>query len=142
MLIDGELIDVVGLIIIVLVIFGYIVDLLLFVFDDVVLIVDIVLGCGIIVIDKEDGSLVDYLELLYWLCGLGWWIVLLGYGLDLFDLEVIVLGYLLYWYECLEQICVVLWDFGDDVMVCEVVEYVYFDVDEKFWNVVEWLVQV
>lgn len=62
---DGEVIDVAGLTITVLATPGHTADSLSFVLDDAVLTADTVLGCGTTVIDKEDGSLADYLESLH-----------------------------------------------------------------------------
>lgn len=101
---DGEVIDVAGLTITVLATPGHTADSLSFVLDDAVLTADTVLGCGTTVIDKEDGSLADYLESLHRLRGLGRRTVLPGHGPDLLDLEAIASGYLLHRHERLEQI--------------------------------------
>lgn len=77
---DGEVIDVAGLTITVLATPGHTADSLSFVLDDAVLTADTVLGCGTTVIDKEDGSLADYLESLHRLRGLGRRTVLPGQG--------------------------------------------------------------
>lgn len=138
---DGEVIDVAGLTITVLATPGHTADSLSFVLDDAVLTADTVLGCGTTVIDKEDGSLADYLESLHRLRGLGRRTVLPGHGPDLLDLEAIASGYLLHRHERLEQIRAALRDLGDDATVREVVEHVYLDVDEKLWNAAEWSVQ-
>lgn len=138
---DGEVIDVAGLTITVLATPGHTADSLSFVLDDAVLTADTVLGCGTTVIDKEDGSLADYLESLHRLRGLGRRTVLPGHGPDLLDLEAIASGYLLHRHERLEQIRAALQDLGDDATVREVVEHVYLDVDEKLWNAAEWSVQ-
>lgn len=90
---DGEVIDVAGLTITVLATPGHTADSLSFVLDDAVLTADTVLGCGTTVIDKEDGSLADYLESLHRLRGLGRRTVLPGHGPDLLDLEAIASGY-------------------------------------------------
>ena len=116
---DREVIDAAGLKITVLATPGHTADSLSFVLDDAVLTADSVRGRGT-VIDKEDGSLADYLESLRRLRGLGQRTVLPGHGPDLADLE----------------------DLGDDATARQIVEYVYVDVDEKLWDAAEWSVQV
>jgi glyoxylase-like metal-dependent hydrolase (beta-lactamase superfamily II) len=140
-LIDGEVIDAAGLKITVMATPGHTADSLSFVLDDAVLTADTVLGRGTTVIDKEDGSLADYLESLRRLRGLGRRTVLPGHGPDLADLEAVAMGYLTHRHERLEQVRSALWDLGDDATVRQIVEHVYVDVDEKLWDAAEWSVQ-
>ncbi len=93
-LVDGEVIDAAGLRITVMATPGHTADSLSFVLDDAVLTADTVLGRGTTVIDKEDGSLADYLESLRRLRGLGRRTVLPGHGPELADLEAVASGYL------------------------------------------------
>jgi glyoxylase-like metal-dependent hydrolase (beta-lactamase superfamily II) len=139
---DGEVIDAAGLKITVLATPGHTADSLSFVLDDAVLTADTVLGRGTTVMDKEDGSLTDYLESLRRLRGLGRRMVLPGHGPELPDLEAVAAGYLAHRRERLEQVRSALRDLGDDATVRQVVEYVYVDVDEKLWDAAEWSVQV
>jgi len=138
---DGEVIDAAGLRITVLATPGHTADSLSFVLDDAVLTADTVLGRGTTVIDKEDGSLADYLESLRRLKGLGRRAVLPGHGPNLADLEAVASGYLTHRHERLEQVRAALRDLGDDATTREIVEYVYVDVDEKLWDAAEWSVQ-
>ncbi len=138
---DREVIDAAGLTITVLATPGHTADSLSFVLDDAVLTADSVLGRGTTVIDKDDGSLADYLESLRRLRGLGRRTVLPGHGPDLADLEAVASGYLMHRHERLEQVRAALWDLGNDATVREIVEYVYVDVDEKLWDAAEWSVQ-
>jgi glyoxylase-like metal-dependent hydrolase (beta-lactamase superfamily II) len=138
---DGEVIDAAGLKIKVMATPGHTADSLSFVLDDAVLTADTVLGRGTTVIDKEDGSLADYLESLRRLRGLGRRAVLPGHGPNLADLEAVACGYLMHRHERLEQVRAALWDLGDEATTREIVEYVYVDVDEKLWDVAEWSVQ-
>jgi glyoxylase-like metal-dependent hydrolase (beta-lactamase superfamily II) len=140
-LVDGEVIDAAGLKIRVMSTPGHTADSLSFVLDDAVLTADTVLGRGTTVIDKEDGSLADYLESLRRLRGLGRRKVLPGHGPDLADLESVAEGYLTHRHERLEQVRAALWDLGDEATLRDIVEYVYTDVDEKLWDVAEWSVQ-
>jgi glyoxylase-like metal-dependent hydrolase (beta-lactamase superfamily II) len=138
---DGEVIDAAGLNITVLSTPGHTADSLSFVLDDAVLTADTVLGRGTTVIDKEDGSLADYLESLRRLRGLGRRTVLPGHGPDLPDLAAVASGYLTHRHERLEQVRGALRDIGDDATARQIVEHVYIDVDEKLWDVAEWSVQ-
>jgi glyoxylase-like metal-dependent hydrolase (beta-lactamase superfamily II) len=138
---DGEVIDAAGLKITVLATPGHTAESLSFVLDDAVLTGDTVLGRGTTVIDKEDGSLADYLASLRRLRGLGRRTVLPGHGPDLADLEAVAEGYLMHRHERLEQVRAALWDLGNDATTRQIVEYVYVDVDEKLWDVAEWSVQ-
>jgi glyoxylase-like metal-dependent hydrolase (beta-lactamase superfamily II) len=138
---DGEVIDAAGLQITVLATPGHTADSLCFVLDDAVLTADTVLGRGTTVIDKEDGSLADYLESLRRLRGLGRRRVLPGHGPDLPDLEAVASGYLMHRHERLEQVRAALWDLGNDATIRQIVEHVYVDVDEKLWDAAEWSVQ-
>ncbi|MCV7103008.1 MBL fold metallo-hydrolase [Mycobacterium palustre] len=140
-LVDGEVIDAAGLKITVMSTPGHTADSLSFVLDDAVLTADTVLGRGTTVIDKEDGSLADYLESLRRLRGLGRRTVLPGHGPELADLESVATGYLTHRHERLEQVRAALSDLGDEATLRDVVEYVYTDVDEKLWDVAEWSVQ-
>jgi len=140
-LVDGEVIDAAGLKITVMATPGHTADSLSFVLDDAVLTADTVLGRGTTVIDKEDGSLADYLESLRRLKGLGRRAVLPGHGRDLVDLESVASGYLMHRHERLEQVRAALWELGSDATTREIVEYVYVDVDEKLWDAAEWSVQ-
>jgi glyoxylase-like metal-dependent hydrolase (beta-lactamase superfamily II) len=130
-LIDGEVIDAAGLT----------ADSLSFLLDDAVLTADTVLGRGTTVIDKEDGSLADYLESLRRLRGLGRRAVLPGHGPELADLEAVASGYLTHRLDRLEQVRAASSDLGADATVREIVEHVYVDVDEKLWDAAEWSVQ-
>ncbi len=140
-LIDGEVIDAAGVQITVLATPGHTADSLSFVLDDAVLTADTVLGRGTAVIDKDDGSLADYLDSLRLLRGLGRRRVLPGHGPDLPDLEAVATGYLIHRHERLDQVRAALWDLGRHASAREVVEHVYLDVDEKLWDVAEWSVQ-
>ena len=140
-LIDGEVIDAAGVRISVLATPGHTADSLSFVLDDAVLTGDTVLGRGTTVIDKEDGSLADYLESLRLLRDLGPRRVLPGHGPDLADLEAVATGYLTHRHERLEQVRAALCDLGGDASARTIVEHVYVDVDDKLWDVAEWSVQ-
>ncbi|MGO9383390.1 MAG: MBL fold metallo-hydrolase [Mycobacterium sp.] len=140
-LIDGEVIDAAGLKIKVMATPGHTADSLSFVLDDAVLTADSVLGRGTTVIDKEDGSLGDYLESLRRLRGLGRRTVLPGHGPELADLEAAASGYLMHRHERLEQVRAALSDLGGDATTRQIVEHVYVDVDEKLWDAAEWSVQ-
>ncbi|OBF89844.1 MBL fold metallo-hydrolase [Mycobacterium sp. 852002-51152_SCH6134967] len=138
---DGEVIEAAGLRITVMATPGHTVDSVSFLLDDAVLTADTVLGRGTTVIDKEDGSLADYLESLQRLRGLGPRTVLPGHGPDLENLEAVTDMYLAHREERLEQVRAALRVLGDDATVRQVVEHVYTDVDEKLWDVAEWSVQ-
>jgi glyoxylase-like metal-dependent hydrolase (beta-lactamase superfamily II) len=138
---DGEVIDTAGLRITVMATPGHTADSLSFVLDDAVLTADTVLGRGTTVIDKEDGSLADYLESLRRLRGLGSRVVLPGHGPDLPDLQAIADMYLAHREERLDQVRGALQALGDDASVRQIVEYVYTDVDKELWDVAEWSVQ-
>jgi glyoxylase-like metal-dependent hydrolase (beta-lactamase superfamily II) len=138
---DGEVIDAAGLTIKVMSTPGHTADSLSFLLDDAVLTADSVLGRGTAVIDKDDGSLTDYLESLRRLRGLGPRTVLPGHGPDLPDLADVASGYLRHRHERLEQVRAALRDIGDDATARQVVEHVYVDVDEKLWDAAEWSVQ-
>jgi glyoxylase-like metal-dependent hydrolase (beta-lactamase superfamily II) len=139
---DGEVIDAAGVRITVLATPGHTVDSVSFLVDDsAVLTADTVLGRGTTVIDKEDGSLRDYLESLQRLRGLGQRTVLPGHGPDLPDLQAISEMYLAHREERLEQIRDALRTLGDDATARQIVEHVYTDVDEKLWDAAEWSVQ-
>ncbi|RAV09130.1 MBL fold metallo-hydrolase [Mycolicibacterium sp. GF69] len=138
---DGEVIDAAGLRITVLATPGHTVDSVSFVLDDAVLTADTVLGRGTTVIDKEDGSLANYLDSLQRLRGLGRRTVLPGHGPELDDLEAVSDVYLAHRQERLDQVRAALRVLGDDATVRQVVEHVYTDVDEKLWDVAEWSVQ-
>jgi glyoxylase-like metal-dependent hydrolase (beta-lactamase superfamily II) len=139
---DREVIDAAGLKITVLATPGHTADSLSFVLEDAVLTADSVLGRGTTVLDKEDGSLGDYLESLRRLRGLGRRTVLPGHGPDLVDLDAVATGYLAHRYERLEQVRSALRELGDDATTRQIVEHVYVDVDEKLWDAAEWSVQV
>ncbi|BBZ72332.1 MBL fold metallo-hydrolase [Mycobacterium paraseoulense] len=138
---DGEVIDAAGLKITAMATPGHTADSFSFVLDDAVLTADSVLGRGTTVIDKEDGSLADYLESLRRLRGLGRRTVLPGHGPDLPDLGAVASGYLTHRHERLEQVRGALRDIGEDATARQVVEHVYVDVDEKLWDAAEWSVQ-
>ncbi|OBI75137.1 MBL fold metallo-hydrolase [Mycobacterium sp. E740] len=138
---DGEVIDAAGLRITVMATPGHTVDSVSFLLDDAVLTADTVLGRGTTVIDKEDGSLAQYLDSLQRLRGLGRRTVLPGHGPELDDLESVSDMYLAHRQERLEQVRAALHALGEDATVREVVEHVYTDVDEKLWDVAEWSVQ-
>jgi glyoxylase-like metal-dependent hydrolase (beta-lactamase superfamily II) len=112
-----------------------------FLLDDAVLTADTVLGRGTTVIDKEDGSLRDYLESLRRLRGIGHRTVLPGHGPELADLEAVSDMYLAHREERLEQVRAALRELGDDATARQIVEHVYTDVDEKLWDAAEWSVQ-
>lgn len=139
---DGEVIDAAGLKIKVMATPGHTADSLSFVLDDAVLTADTVLGRGTAVLDKEDGSLTDYLESLRRLRGLGRRTVLPGHGPDLIDLETVTQGYLAHRRERLDQVRSALRELGEDASARRIVEHVYVDVDEKLWDAAEWSVQV
>ncbi|SON60115.1 putative polyketide biosynthesis zinc-dependent hydrolase BaeB [Mycobacterium simulans] len=141
-LVDGEMIDAAGLKIKVMATPGHTADSLSFVLDDAVLTADSVLGRGTTVMDKEDGSLSDYLESLQRLRGLGNRTVLPGHGPDLPDLGAVASGYLAHRHERLEQVRSALRDLGEEATARQIVEHVYVDVDEKLWDAAEWSVQV
>jgi glyoxylase-like metal-dependent hydrolase (beta-lactamase superfamily II) len=141
-LVDGEVIDAAGLKITVMATPGHTADSLSFVLDDAVLTADTVLGRGTTVMDKEDGSLTDYVESLHRLRGLGRRTVLPGHGPDLPDLEAVASGYLAHRQERLEQVRSALRELGEDASARQIVEHVYTDVDEKLWDAAEWSVQV
>jgi glyoxylase-like metal-dependent hydrolase (beta-lactamase superfamily II) len=141
-LVDGEVIDAAGLKIKVMATPGHTADSLSFLLDDAVLTADTVLGRGTTVMDKEDGSLTDYLESLHRLRGLGRRVVLPGHGPELPDLENVAAGYLVHRHERLEQVRSALRELGEDATARQIVEHVYVDVDEKLWDAAEWSVQV
>lgn len=138
---DGEVIDAAGLRIRVLATPGHTADSVSFVLDDAVLTADTVLGRGTTVIDKEDGSLRDYLDSLRRLRGLGSRTVLPGHGPDLADLEAVTAMYLAHREERLDQVRGALRQLGEDASARQIVEHVYTDVDEKLWPAAEWSVQ-
>ncbi|MGV0851299.1 MBL fold metallo-hydrolase [Mycolicibacterium phlei] len=138
---DGEVIEAAGLRITVMATPGHTVDSLSFVLDDAVLTADTVLGRGTTVIDKEDGSLAEYLDSLHRLRGLGRRRVLPGHGPELDDLEAVSDMYLAHRRERLDQVRAALRELGEDGTTRQVVEHVYTDVDEKLWDVAEWSVQ-
>ncbi len=141
-LVDGEVIDAAGLKIKVMATPGHTADSLSFLLDDAVLTADTVLGRGTTVLDKEDGTLTDYLESLHRLRGLGRRTVLPGHGPDLPDLEAVASGYLAHRHERLEQVRSALRDLGEDASARHIVEHVYVDVDEQLWDAAEWSVLV
>jgi glyoxylase-like metal-dependent hydrolase (beta-lactamase superfamily II) len=134
---DGEVIDAAGLSITVLATPGHTSDSVSFVLDDAVLTADTVLGRGTTVIDDEDGSLIQYLESLRRLQGLGRRAVLPGHGPELDDLSAVAQMYLAHRHERLEQVRQAVRALGDDATARQVVEYVYTDVDEKLWDAAE-----
>jgi glyoxylase-like metal-dependent hydrolase (beta-lactamase superfamily II) len=138
---DREVIDAAGVRITVLATPGHTADSLSFVLEDAVLTADSVLGRGTTVLDKEDGSLADYLESLHRLRGLGRRAVLPGHGPDLVDLAAVAEGYLEHRHQRLDQVRSALRELGDDTGVRQIVEHVYVDVDEKLWDAAEWSVQ-
>jgi glyoxylase-like metal-dependent hydrolase (beta-lactamase superfamily II) len=138
---DREVIDAASLAITVLATPGHTADSVSFVLEDAVLTADTVLGRGTTVIDKDDGSLSDYLESLHRLRGLGARRVLPGHGPDLADLAAVAAGYLEHRQQRLAQVRAAVRDLGDDATARQVVEYVYVDVDEELWDVAEWSVQ-
>jgi glyoxylase-like metal-dependent hydrolase (beta-lactamase superfamily II) len=138
---DGEVIDAAGVRITVMATPGHTADSVSFLLDDAVLTADTVLGRGTTVIDKEDGSLRDYLDSLQRLRGLGHRTVLPGHGPDLEDLESVSDMYLAHRQERLDQVRDALQALGDDASVRQIVEHVYTDVDEKLWDAAEWSVQ-
>ncbi|KZS80368.1 MBL fold metallo-hydrolase [Mycobacterium kansasii] len=139
---DREVIEAAGLEVTVLATPGHTADSLSFLLDDAVLTADSVLGRGTTVLDKDDGSLTDYLESLYRLRGLGRRVVLPGHGPELTDVAAVAQGYLAHRQERLEQVRSALRDLGDNATTRQVVEHVYVDVDEKLWDAAEWSVQV
>ncbi|KZS62792.1 MBL fold metallo-hydrolase [Mycobacterium ostraviense] len=139
---DREVIEAAGLEITVLTTPGHTADSLSFLLDDAVLTADSVLGRGTTVLDKDDGSLTDYLESLRRLRGLGQRTVLPGHGPELTDVAAVAQGYLAHRQERLEQVRSALRDLGDEATTRQVVEHVYVDVDEKLWDAAEWSVQV
>ncbi|CAM4109902.1 putative polyketide biosynthesis zinc-dependent hydrolase BaeB [Mycobacterium basiliense] len=139
---DGEVIDAAGLSITALATPGHTADSFSFVLEDAVLTADTVLGRGTTVLDKDDGSLSDYLESLRRLRGLRRRTVLPGHGPDLADIDAVAQGYLAHRYERLEQVRSALRDLGEDATSRQIVERVYVDVDEKLWEAAEWSVQV
>jgi glyoxylase-like metal-dependent hydrolase (beta-lactamase superfamily II) len=138
---DGEVIDAAGLRITVMATPGHTADSVSFLLDDAVLTADTVLGRGTTVIDKEDGSLRDYMESLQRLRGVGHRTVLPGHGPDLADLEAVSEMYLTHREERLDQVRAALRELGDDATARQIVEHVYTDVDEKLWDAAEWSVQ-
>jgi glyoxylase-like metal-dependent hydrolase (beta-lactamase superfamily II) len=93
------------------------------------------------VIDPDDGSLVDYLESLKRLRGLGSRAVLPGHGPDLPDLTAVADMYLAHREERLNQVRDALRVLGDDASARRIVEHVYTDVDEALWDAAESSVQ-
>jgi glyoxylase-like metal-dependent hydrolase (beta-lactamase superfamily II) len=138
---DGEVIDAAGLRITVMATPGHTADSVSFVLDDAVLTADTVLGRGTTVIDKENGSLQEYLDSLQRLRGLGQRTVLPGHGPELADLAAVSDMYLAHREERLDQVRGALRELGEDATVRQIVEHVYTDVDEKLWDVAEWSVQ-
>jgi glyoxylase-like metal-dependent hydrolase (beta-lactamase superfamily II) len=138
---DGEVIDAAGLRITVMFTPGHTADSVSFLLDDAVLTADTVLGRGTTVIDKEDGSLREYLDSLQRLRGVGHRTVLPGHGPDLADLEAVSDMYLAHREERLDQVRAALRELGDDATARQIVEHVYTDVDEKLWDAAEWSVQ-
>ncbi|VEG58170.1 beta-lactamase domain-containing protein [Mycolicibacterium aurum] len=138
---DGEVIDAAGLKISVMATPGHTADSVSFLVDDAVLTADTILGRGTTVIDKEDGSLGDYLESLRRLRGLGHRTVLPGHGPELDDLEGVSDTYLAHREDRLEQVRAAVRELGEDVSARQVVEHVYTDVDEKLWEAAESSVQ-
>ncbi len=138
---DGEVIDAAGLRITVMATPGHTADSVSFLLDDAVLTADTVLGRGTTVIDKEDGSLREYLESLQRLRGIGHRAVLPGHGPDLADLQAVSDMYLAHREERLDQVRAALQELGDDATARQIVEHVYTDVDEKLWDAAEWSVQ-
>ena len=138
---DGEVIDAAGLRISVMFTPGHTADSVSFLLDDAVLTADTVLGRGTTVIDKEDGSLRQYLDSLQRLRGVGHRTVLPGHGPDLVDLEAVSDMYLAHREERLDQVRAALRELGDDATARQIVEHVYTDVDEKLWDAAEWSVQ-
>ncbi|MGV0871852.1 MBL fold metallo-hydrolase [Mycolicibacterium sp. XJ879] len=138
---DGEVIDAAGLRITVLATPGHTADSVSFVLDDAVLTADTVLGRGTTVIDKENGSLQEYLDSLQRLRGLGQRTVLPGHGPELADVATVSDMYLAHREERLDQVRGALHELGEDATVRQIVEHVYTDVDEKLWDVAEWSVQ-
>ncbi len=138
---DGEVIDAAGLRITVMATPGHTADSVSFVLDDAVLTADTVLGRGTTVIDKENGSLQEYLDSLQRLRGLGRRAVLPGHGPELADLEAVSDMYLAHREERLDQVRAALRELGDDATIRQIVEHVYTDVDEKLWDAAEWSVQ-
>jgi len=138
---DGEVIDAAGLRITVMATPGHTADSVSFLLDDAVLTADTVLGRGTTVIDKEDGSLRDYLDSLQRLRGVGHRTVLPGHGPDLADLEAVSDMYLSHREERLDQVRAALRELGDDATARQIVEHVYTDIDEKLWDAAEWSVQ-
>ncbi|MFI5509777.1 MBL fold metallo-hydrolase [Mycobacterium sp. NPDC051804] len=138
---DGEVIDAAGLRITVMATPGHTADSVSFLLDDAVLTADTVLGRGTTVIDKEDGSLREYLDSLQRLRGVGHRMVLPGHGPDLADLEAVSDMYLAHREERLDQVRAALREIGDDATARQIVEHVYTDVDEKLWDAAEWSVQ-
>lgn len=138
---DGEVIDAAGLKIAVLATPGHTADSLSFVLEDAVLTADSVLGRGTTVLDKEDGSLADYLESLQRLRGLGRRRVLPGHGPDLADVAAVAEGYLEHRHQRLDQVRSALREVGEHASARQIVEHVYIDVDEKLWDAAEWSVQ-
>jgi glyoxylase-like metal-dependent hydrolase (beta-lactamase superfamily II) len=136
-LMDGEVIDAAGLRIKVMTTPGHTADSFSFLLDDAVLTADTVLGRGTTVIDDEDGSLIDYLESLRRLRGLGRMTVLPGHGPDLADLEAVTAMYLAHREDRLNQVREALKVLGEDATARQVVEHVYTDVDEKLWPAAE-----
>ncbi|CAM2881299.1 MBL fold metallo-hydrolase [Mycobacterium intermedium] len=141
-LVDGEVIDAAGLKIKAMATPGHTADSFSFVLEDAVLTADTVLGRGTTVMDKEDGSLTDYMESLHRLRGLGKRTVLPGHGPDLPALDAVTTGYLAHRHERLEQVRSALRELGEDATTRQIVEHVYVDVDEKLWDAAEWSVQV
>jgi glyoxylase-like metal-dependent hydrolase (beta-lactamase superfamily II) len=138
---DGEVIDAAGLRITVLATPGHTADSLSFLLDDAVLTADTVLGRGTTVIDKEDGSLREYLQSLQRLHGLGHRAVLPGHGPDLADVEAVTAMYWAHREARLNQVRNALRALGDDATARQIVEHVYTDVDENLWDAAEWSVQ-
>jgi glyoxylase-like metal-dependent hydrolase (beta-lactamase superfamily II) len=141
LLVDGEVIEAAGMRITVMATPGHTADSVSFLLDGAVLTADTVLGRGTTVIDKEDGSLRDYLESLQRLRGVGHRTVLPGHGPDLEDLEAVSDMYLTHREERLGQVREALQALGDDATTRQIVEHVYTDVDEKLWDAAEWSVQ-
>ncbi|MGV0790472.1 MBL fold metallo-hydrolase [Mycolicibacterium sp. XJ1819] len=138
---DGEVIDAAGLRITVMATPGHTADSVSFLLDDAVLTADTVLGRGTTVIDKEDGSLRDYLDSLQRLRALGGRMVLPGHGPHLADLAAVSDMYLAHRQQRLDQVRDAVQSLGEDATARQIVEHVYTDVDEKLWDAAEWSVQ-
>lgn len=132
---DGEVIEVAGVRIQVVVTPGHTGDSVSFVLDDAVLTGDTILGRGTTVIDSRDGTLGDYLSSLERLAEVGAGLRMLpAHGPEQADTAAVAKAYLAHRHERLDQVRAALEVLGPDAKPMQVVKHVYSDVDKKLWS--------